>query len=450
MIFRRLWPLGLLALALASTGCDSGRKNPADVVVRGLNATAHFPEPIVLRRGPLELNPMQLGFLGGSQAAWDEDTYNFHVTYPDAATHGVVEAETFQKQISTGTWYTFVLYEKAGAVMHKVLESPPVTATSTDVQIQAIHTVEGAPSVDLYIVPGGAGVSGTPFGTLAFEGTVAARTIAPGNYDAIATESGNPAHVLFTSPTLTLSAGAALTFALTPDSGGGIEPFSLTVLNDTASVLVDPSSPAAIRVINGATDRQPRDVAFDNNFTPPLFSGTVFGVTTPYSPIGTGTDIPVSVTPAGNPGVLEFSGVFSPASTASYTLLVVGPTGALFTNEAQDDRRRVKTEAKVTFYAATASCNLCDLLLVPTGTDPSTLPALVSGYDPYPVVALGSVVPVTQYAGTFDVIVRTAGTQTIVSGPTPVTLKDSGLYGIVLTDNPDGATVDMTFIDDFQ
>jgi hypothetical protein len=115
MRFRRLWPLGLLALALASTGCDSGRKNPADVVVRGLNATAHFPEPIVLRRGPLELSPMQLGFLGGAQAAWDEDTYNFHVTYSDLKSNSIVEAETFQKQVSAGTLYTIVLYEKAGA-----------------------------------------------------------------------------------------------------------------------------------------------------------------------------------------------------------------------------------------------------------------------------------------------------------------------------------------------
>ena len=45
MRFRRLWPLGLLALALASTGCDSGRQNPPDVVVRALNATAEFPRP---------------------------------------------------------------------------------------------------------------------------------------------------------------------------------------------------------------------------------------------------------------------------------------------------------------------------------------------------------------------------------------------------------------------
>jgi hypothetical protein len=103
MRFRRLWPLGLLALALASTGCDSGRPNPPDVVVRALNATANFPD-LIFRRGPAELQPMQLSFLGGAQRTWDEDTYHFHVGYGDIQTQTLVEVETFDKQLSTGTW----------------------------------------------------------------------------------------------------------------------------------------------------------------------------------------------------------------------------------------------------------------------------------------------------------------------------------------------------------
>lgn len=448
----RPWPLGLLALALASTGCDSGRKNPPDAVVRALNATAHYPSPLVLQRGPLETSPISLAFLGGDQRAWDEDTYNFHVRYTDLKTQQPVEVESFSKQISSGTWYTFVLYEKGGAVTHKVLESPPVTTDATDVQIQAFHAVEGIPSVDLYIVPSGAGVAGaTPWGSLAFEGALAARTIAAGDYNLIVTEQGNPAHVLYTSSGFTLSAGAALTFTLTPDSGEGIQPFSVTVLNDTSSVLVDPSLPAQIRVINGASDRQPRDVAVNSQFTPPLFPGTIFATPTPYTPIAAGTDVPINVTPPGNPGVLEGTTALSPTSGASYTLFFTGPTGTLLPNVPLDDRRRVKSEAKIVFYDA-ASCLLCDLLVLPPGTDPNTIPAVdpVFGTDPHPTLTTGSIFPATQWEGSFDVVVRTAGTLTIVAGPTPITLKDAGIYGIILTDNPNGTTMDMTFIDDFK
>jgi len=451
MRFRRLWPLGLLALALASTGCDSGRKNPADVVVRGLNATAHFPEPIVLRRGPLELNPMQLGFLGGAQAPWDEDTYTFHVTYSDLKSNSIVEAETFQKQVSAGTLYTIVLYEKAGAVTHKILESPPVAPSATDVQIQAIHAFEGAPSVDLYIVPAGAGVSGTPWGSLAFEGTLPYRTIAPGDYDVIATERGNPAHVLYTSPSFTLSAGVGLTFALTPDSGEGIEPFSMTVLNDTAAVFGDPSVQASVRAINGASDRQPRDVAFNNEFTPPLFSGAPFAKATPYSPTPPGTDVPVIVTPAGNPGVLEATSTLSPQPGTKYTVFFADVAGSVLINPVQDDRRRVKGQSKLVFYDAAGSCPVCDVLLLAPGTDPNTIPAVdVFGTDPHVPITPLSIVPVTQWADDFDVVIRPQGTLTVVAGPTRITLKDGGIHGIILTDDPNGTTMDMSFIDDFQ
>jgi len=394
---------------------------------------------------------MQLGFLGGAQAPWDEDSYNFHVTYTDLKTNSTVEAETFQKQISAGTLYTIVLYEKAGAVTHKVLEAPPVAPSATDVQIQAIHTVEGAPAVDLYIVAAGAGVSGTPWGSLAFEGTLPYRTIAPGDYDVIATESGNPAHVLYTSPTFTLSAGVGLTFALTPDSGEGIQPFSMTVLNDTASVFGDPSVQASVRAINGASDRQPRDVAFNNEFTPPLFSGVAFATATPYVPTPPGTDVPVNVTPAGNPGVLEATSTLSPQPGTKYTVFFADVAGSLLINPVQDDRRRVKGEAKINFYDAASSCAVCDVLVLPPGTDPNTLPALDAfGTDPYPVITPLAIVPITQWAGDFDVVIRPQGMLTVVAGPTRITLKDGGIHGIILTDDPNGTTMDMSFIDDFQ
>jgi hypothetical protein len=451
MRFRRLWPLGLLALALASTGCDSGRKNPPDTLVRVLNATSNYP-PLAFKRGPAELSPLTVDFLGGTQATWDTDSYNFHVTYADNGQE--IEVETFTKQISSGTWYTFVLYEKGGSVTHKVLESPPVTTAATDAQVQAIHVAENAPAVDLYIVTAGTGIAGaTPWGTLAFESTLAPRTVAPGDYQIVAAEPGNPAHVVYTSPTLTLSAGAAVTFALTPDSeGAGVQPFSMTALNDSSAVFVDQSLPAAVRVINGAYDRQPRDVAFNNEFTPPLFPNTVFVTPTPYLPLTPGADVPLNVTPAGNPGVLELSTAFTPTSGASFTVLFTGATGALIPNAPQDDRRRVKTQSKLDFYNVSSICVTCDILMLPPGTDPNTAPAVDPnfGTDPYLPISPGSVVPVTQIPGDYEITVRTQGTTTILSGPTKVTLKDAGLYGIILSDNPNGTTVDMTLIDDFK
>jgi hypothetical protein len=452
MTFRRLWPIGLLALALASTGCDSGRKNPPDTLVRVLNATANYPA-LSLKRGPAEVQPLVVDFLGGNQATWDTDTYNFHVTYFDLGTQREVEAEQFSKQVVTGTWYTFVLYQKGGLVTHAVLEAPPSSTTATDAKVQAIHVVEGAPTVNFYLVAPGTDITGaTPWGTLPFEGTLPQRTVPAADYEVVATEAGNPAHVLYTSASFTLSAGANVTFALTPDSGEGIAPFSMTVLNDTSSVFVDPSVSAGLRVINGAWDRQPRDVAINSEFTPPLFPGTVFVTPTPYLPVPPSNDLVINVTPPGNPGVLELTGDLIPIPGAKYTLMFTGATGALILNLPQDSLRRIKSQAKLNFYDVAGSCGLCDILLLAPGTDPNTQPALdpIFGTDPYPQTSLAAIVPIIQFAGDYEVTLRISGTQTIVSGPTPITLKDAGIYGIVLSDNPNGTTIDMTLIDDFQ
>jgi hypothetical protein len=456
MRFRRLWPLGLLALVLATTGCNGGRKNPPDAVVTVLNATANFP-PLTFWRGPIRLNPidqpLQVDFLGGQRATWDEDTYNFHVSYLDLQSQSAVEVDNFAKQVVTGTSYTFVLYQKAGTVKHAILESPPLALTATDAQVQAIHASEGVPSVDFYLVPEGTDVTGTtPWATLAFEATLPPRHVAVGDYEVVATEVGNPTQVLYMSTGFTLSAGAEVTFAVTPDSGEGIQRFSVTALTDSSAVLVDPSLPAKLRVINGATDRQPRDVAVNNEFTPPLFSGTAFVMPTPYLPVTAGIDVPVTVTPAGNPGVLEVTSAFSPQSGSAYTALFAGPTGGLVLYTPLDDLRRVKSQAKLNFYDVAGSCEVCDLLMVTPGTDPNTIPAYdpFTGLDPHPYVTPGSIQPVVQWPGDFDVIVRIQGTQTIVSGPTRITLKDAGLYGIILSDNLNGTTIDTTLIDDFQ
>jgi hypothetical protein len=41
------------------------------------------------------------------------------------------------------------------------------------------------------------------------------------------------------------------------------------------------------------------------------------------------------------------------------------------------------------------------------------------------------------------------GTTTVVAGPIPVTLADTGFYGVLITDGATGSTADLVLIDDF-
>src|SRR4029077_3987878 len=104
MTLHRLWPLGLLALALASTGCDSGRKNPPDAVVRVLNVAPSFGALNYRRERVVLTNPSVPLFYQGSasgssagstELSYDEDTYSFTASARDPATLSDVDRDSF-------------------------------------------------------------------------------------------------------------------------------------------------------------------------------------------------------------------------------------------------------------------------------------------------------------------------------------------------------------------
>ena len=52
-------------------------------------------------------------------------------------------------------------------------------------------------------------------------------------------------------------------------------------------------------------------------------------------------------------------------------------------------------------------------------------------------------------AGTYELTVQDTLNRTILAGPTTITLNDSGYYGLLISDNVGGSTVDITQFDDF-
>jgi hypothetical protein len=440
--------LGLLALALASPGCDSGRKNPPDATVRVLNVAPSFVSLDYRREEVVATNlPTTLGYQqGSSDLNYDEDTYDFHVSSVDPSTVTRVDRDSFSQKVETGTLYTFVFLESGGNVTHTILESPRLASNATNAQIQATHASEVLRRVDLYLEAPGTDITGaTPWGTIGFTESLAAREVPAGTYELAVTEAGNPANVLFTTPAFSLDPLSSTTLALSPDGGEGIAPLNVVLLNGAgATTLIDPSFPALIRALNGATDQAPRDVAFNSQFTPPLFSAAAFGTPTTYEPLTAAESIPVNVTPVGNPGVLELTGSVTLIPTKMYTTFFTGDAGALSLSYQPDDRRKLAGLAKITLYSATTS-GAPELLILAPGTDPTTV---ASSQTPTFVTPAG-VQPITVLPGTYEVWLRTYLTTTIVGGPVTVTVAEKGFYGIVFSNNANGTTIDMSLIDDF-
>ena len=456
MKLRRLWPLGVLALALASTACSGGRKNPADAPVRVLNVAPSFAQLSYRREQITVTNPsMPLSYQGSAQGStsstdlvYDEDTYTFTAASPDLANPASeVDRDSFTQKVAAGTRYTFVFLESAGSVTHTVLESPLGPSDTAKALVQATHASENLPRVDLYLEPSGTDIAGAaPWGTVGFKESLATREVAAGVYELTVTEAGNPANVLLTTQPFTIDAPLTTTLVLSPDGGEGIAPLDVVLLNPSgATTLVDPSLPANVRVLNGATDQAPRDVAFNGVFSPPAFSAAAFATPTAYEPLAAAAAVPVNVTPVGNPGVLELDSTADLVASRVYTTFFTGDAGALTLNFWPEDRRRLAGLAKISFYGAHTVTGAPEILLLPPGTDATT----AASQSVPTLVILGTVSAITLAPGTYDLWLRDFGTTTILSGPVTVTVAAKGLYGVVTSNDPNGTTIDMTLIDEF-
>ncbi|HJR70470.1 MAG TPA: DUF4397 domain-containing protein [Gammaproteobacteria bacterium] len=437
MNLRQLASCGLVC-ALALVGCDEGRPTPPRVTVGIVNAAPGFAE-LGFRRE--QTQPLPLVFKSAQEVSYDADAYDFYVEGRIA--DGTFDTWSFTRTLVGDTRYVFVLTEVAGDVVPVVLEHG--AAPSADAQILAAHGGGGVPALDLYLERPGVGIGGaTPRGTLAAQGQLAARTVPSGDYELFFTAAGDPATVLFTSPTITLTPGTTTTFVVTPEAGETTAPFSVQFVQALSDVLFDRNATTELRVINAATDRQPRDFAINREFAPPLFPAVPFASPTSHAAVPASSALPINVTPPGNPGVLELDQTVAIFAALRYTILFTGDAGTLTHVLAIDDNRRIYGTAKLRFInAALQFTDSVELVLVTPGELPEGILGQVALLAPSASVH-SPLVP-----GTYDLYLRRAGTNEILSGPTPVTLDERGIYAVLAVNGPDSTTAEVVLLDDF-
>ena len=430
---------GLVA-ALSLAGCDQGRQTPEKVSMRVAHAAPSFIE-LGFRREQDDRNLANLGFKSATQFAYDADTYDFFV-FERAFPNSPGRTWAFAQALDPANSYTVVLVEASGDIVPVVLTH--AAAPPTDAQVEALHAASGLPAMDLYLTAPNLGIGGaTPHGTLSAGGQLTARAIPSGTYEIWLTEAGNPANVLLATTTVTLPAGETSAIVIVPEGDLGTEEISVLLIAGTSAVLYDRNATAELRVINGATDRAPRDFAVNGVFAPPLFAAAPFGEPTAYAPVPIITNMPINVTPAGDPGVLELNQVLSPVATQRATLIFGGPTGALTHAVIGDDGRRFRNEGKLRFFNSASQFAGVDLLIGDPGDDPATLTPVIS------LAAPGASAYIPLGPGDYDLYFRQATTTTVIAGPTPVSVVAGGIYGVLAADGPDTATAEMLLLDDF-
>ena len=440
MNLRFVVPFVLVCTALLVGGCDDGRKAPGKVTVQVVNVAPGFGS-LSFQREQESRNGAELPFKSQQTFAYDADTYDFYVIERTLTDADPGRTWTFAPTLEPNTHYTFALTEMAGEVQPVVIATAPSTAN--DAQILALNAAGSLPPMDLYLEPPGVGIAGaTPRGTFGPQEQIPPRTLPSGDYVLFLTAAGNPADVLLTSSQFNLPAGTTSTIIVVDDRDQGTALVSGVLLQSVAFPLFDVNAPAEARVINAATDRAPRDVAVNDQFSPPLFSATQFGEPTPYAqtPVG---GVTYTVTPVGNSGVLELQLPTNGVVGRRSTLLFSGPAGALLASYAEDDGRRLNREAKLRFMNAASQFPAVDFVITLPGGDPNA---------PFPLAQLSppsisDYVPM--YPGDYELYLFQTGTVTLLSGPTPISVAAGGIYGALAVDGPDTATANVVLLDDF-
>ncbi len=427
-------------LGLGLSGCEEGRKNPPDVSVTFVHAAPSVGIIGIRREEVLEAN---LDYRESTGGTFDADTYTFHfeVTPADEEAERPV---SFDLELFAGTDYTIIATEIAGEFQQLVVEMAAAEANSTILQGAGLHLAPMLGPVDIYLVPADTDLlAATPFGSLSFGEDMAPAPVDAGEYELILTEAGNPGNVRLNSTPFVFPSGLATLFTLLDDAGLGFAPVAVTVSGGANLSFVDDSLESRIRIINGASGQSSVDIGIDGDLSPPLISGLAFGAISDYTTIPAGAPN-LTVSPAGNPSVVEIDFPFSAAAGRFSTFLIAGPPGGVVAIVSADDYRQIAGEAKLNIYNAAGLFSVIDIFLQPPGTD-------LTGITPEAGLTPGGGVPnIPKAAGNYEITIREAGTENVLAGPTAVTLIAGGFYGILLTDAAGGATVDLTLFDDFN
>ena len=443
---RPMRPLGLCTILLLAcygiTACDGeGRVRGPSTRVTAVHAAPSYGVISFLRE---ERFPAALEYRAASTPfEYEIGQYDFNLEITRLGESAPTRLRSFSETLQENTDYFFVITEDgAGALQELIVTKPPQSATATAAEFALIHAAPAFQAVDVYVTAPGADLSAAnPVGSAGFRQSIAAQTLAVGDYQLSFTAPGNPQTPLFRSVALTAGAAQSHVFVVTDGAGEGNVPVVVVRVADLLQ-LTDVDAQASIRFINAASDAQPRDFVVNDDFASPLFAAAPYGVPTDRVLLAPGAP-KLTVTPAGNAGVIEAESTPSIAGGHFHTTIVAGAAGDLEMATTMEDYRGIAGQARVRLFNGAGQFEFLDFFVLPAGSD-------IAAFFPLTLGAAGVSSLQSLPPGTPELTIRITGTTTVAYGPAPLVLADGGVYGLVTLNGATPETAEVVFIDDSQ
>ena len=463
---KKILSLTFLAALVGAAGCSSSNPPPPipdtptpppeTAEVQVVHAVADAPSVVVSVGGepPAGSELDGLVFKDSAGGSFQPGTYDVSVAgnLPDGTTVEVIPATPIDFVVNTRT--IIVATGAVGAIEPVVLTQDVVDlAANGESALRVVHAAVGVDAVDVYATAPDADLAASaPVATIAFQEGSDVLVVPPGDYQVRVTPAGTPGTVVFDTGTLTLAGGDDLLAVAVNNTTASTGPITVVVANSTNGDVLDVqdvNAEVTLRAVHASPDAGAVDILANDAVA---VAGAEYTNAAELAGLPSGT-YDIEIRPAGGDETTTVFQADLDLAGGSYTdAIAIGSVAAPEDDPteftvlvANDDRRRVATEAKVRLIHGSVSAGDVDIYVVPAGTDHTMEDPTGAG------IALGgnsgflSLTP-----GAYDVIVTVAGEPETIALASTITVEAASLSTAVVIDDPDVADAfNVILLDDF-